>query len=68
STDRNLFGLRWPDRFKTRHAEIKGIWTRQIESARFKATSYEAVKKWFDTVTELFIQHQYPPEQVYNMD
>ncbi|TKA64438.1 hypothetical protein B0A49_10136 [Cryomyces minteri] len=61
-------GGRWLDRFKTRHPEIEGIWTRQIESARFNATSYEGVKRWFDAVTELFLQHQYPPERVYNTD
>lgn len=61
-------GKKWLDRFKTCHLEIARIWTRQIKSAWFKATSYEGVKRWFNVVTELFLQHQYPLERVYNMD
>lgn len=37
-------GKNWLDRFRARHSEIRGIWTRQIESARYKATSYKAVE------------------------
>ena len=28
----------------------------------------ETAKIWFEAVTELHLQHQYPPEQQYNMD
>jgi len=28
----------------------------------------DAIKRWFDAVTELFLQNQYRPERVYNMD
>lgn len=40
-------------RFKTRMPDIAGIWTRQIDTARFRATNYECVKRRFDTVTEV---------------
>ncbi|KAH0345035.1 hypothetical protein KCU83_g8029, partial [Aureobasidium melanogenum] len=61
-------GKRWIDRFRSRHPEIQGVWTRQIESARHKATSFEAADRWFTAVTTMHIEHQYRPEHVYNMD
>ncbi|KYG40615.1 hypothetical protein M433DRAFT_160164, partial [Acidomyces richmondensis BFW] len=61
-------GKGWLDRFRTRHPQIQGIWTRQIEGVRHNAISVAALKTWFDAVTELFLQHQYPAERTYNMD
>jgi hypothetical protein len=61
-------GQKWLSRFKARMPDIAGIWTRQIDTARFKATNYEGVKRWFDAVTEVWIDNQYAPENVYNMD
>jgi len=61
-------GEHWIDRFRIRHPEIQGIWTRQIESVRHNAINTGTVKKWFDAVTELQIQHHYPPDCIYNMD
>jgi hypothetical protein len=37
-------GDKWLHRFRTRHPEIQGIWTRQIDGARHKAATAEAVK------------------------
>jgi len=65
---RRPIGKRWLDRFRTRHPEIQGVWTRQIESARYTALNSATVQGWFDAVTDLYIQHQYPPERIYNMD
>jgi hypothetical protein len=61
-------GKSWLDRFRIRHPEIKGVWTRKIESARHKALSPEVVKMWFEAVMELRIEHQYAPDRIYNMD
>ena len=61
-------GKGWLDRFRTRHPQIQGIWTRQIEGVRHDAISVAALNTWFDAVTELFLQHQYPAERIYNMD
>jgi len=61
-------GENWLDRFKNRNPEIAGVWTRQIDTARFVATNRDGVTRWFDAVTELWAQHQYAPDQVYNMD
>ena len=61
-------GKSWLDRFRTRHPEIKGVWTRKIEGARHKALSLEVVKMWFEAVTELRLEQQYAPDQIYNMD
>ena len=37
-------GEHWIDRFGIRHPEIRGIWTRQIENARHKATIVNTTK------------------------
>ncbi|KYG41120.1 hypothetical protein M433DRAFT_159418, partial [Acidomyces richmondensis BFW] len=65
---RRPIGKHWLDRFRTRYPEIQGVWTRQIESARYTALNTATVQGWFDAVTALYIQHQYLPEQIYNMD
>lgn len=61
-------GKSWLDRFRKRHPEIQGAWTRTIEGARHKAVNLEGIKTWFEAVTELCLQHQYTPDHIYNMD
>ena len=61
-------GESWLNRFKARNPDITGIWTRQIDTTRYRATSYDGVKRWFDAVTELWMHNQYDPDHVYNMD
>ena len=61
-------GEQWIDRFRARHPEIQGTWTRQIESAQHLAVNTATVTTWFDAVTKLQIQHTYPPGCIYNMD
>jgi len=61
-------GKSWLDRFRNRHPEIKGVWARQLEGVRHKAMGIEAIKTWFEAVEELYLQHQYPPERIFNMD
>ena len=61
-------GEGWLDCFKSRNPEIAGIWTRQVDATRFKATNTNGVKGWFDAVTELWTQHRYAADHVYNMD
>ncbi|KAM0701561.1 hypothetical protein Q7P35_010469 [Cladosporium inversicolor] len=58
----------WLNRFKARNPDISGIWTRQIDTAQYRATSYDGVKRWFDAVTELWIHNQYDLDHVYNID
>ena len=65
---RRPIGKHWLDRFRIRYPEIQGVWTRQIESARYTALNSTTVQGWFDAVTDLYIQHQYPPDCIYNMD
>ena len=48
-------GENWITRFRTRHSEIRGVWTRQIESARHAAVNNAVVQTWFDAVSELQI-------------
>jgi hypothetical protein len=61
-------GKSWLNRFRARHPDIQGIWSRKIDGARHKAMSVESVKTWFDAVTEPRLLHKYTPERIYNMD
>jgi len=67
SYDRPI-GKSWLDRFRKRHSEIQGVWTRKIEGVRHKALSLEVVKTWFEAVTEVRFRYQHPPDHIYNMD
>jgi hypothetical protein len=67
-TSLRLIGKHWLDRFRIRHPEIQGVWTRQIDGVRHNTVILEAVKTYFEATTELCLQHQYPPERRYNMD
>jgi hypothetical protein len=68
ATNLRPIGKNWLSRFQTRSPEIAGKWTRQIDTARFKSANREGVKRWFDAVTELWVEHQYTASHVYNMD
>ena len=59
---------RWLSRFYLRHPEIEGVYARQLENARYKAINLEGVERWFAAVQELFFEHNYAPEDIYNMD
>ena len=48
-------GKNWLDKFRKRHPEIQGVWTRKIDNARFKAIRKEIVQAWFDAVTDLIV-------------
>jgi hypothetical protein len=51
------FGKHRLERFRARHAQIQGVWTRQNESSHHNATNLDVVKTWFDAVTQLCIEH-----------
>jgi hypothetical protein len=53
SLNSRLIGGKWLHRLRTHHPEIRGIWTQQINGARHKAATAEAVKLWFESITEL---------------
>ena len=61
-------GKRWIDRLYTRYPEIKGAWSRQLESSRYNGTRYSIVESYFSSLTELFISNTYAPEDIYNVD
>jgi len=61
-------GKNWSLKFCTRHPEIKGVWTRQIERARYDGVNCETLSRWFDAVRALMDEHRYAPSQIYNMD
>ena len=61
-------GKNWSQRFRERHEEIASIWTRQIDSARHNGVNRDVVTRWFAAVTELFIENEYSPDRIFNVD
>lgn len=61
-------GHNWLTCFKKRNPHISGIWTKQIASSRFKATTPDIIKPWFDAVSAICAEHRYSPQHCYNMD
>lgn len=61
-------GKQWIRGFYTRHSDIKGAWSRQLESSRYNGTRYSIVEAYFSSLTELFALNRYAPEDIYNVD
>jgi hypothetical protein len=61
-------GKHWFSKFCARHPHIEGVWTRQIERARYDGVNSDTLSRWFDAVRALMYEHHYGPSQVYNMD
>jgi hypothetical protein len=59
---------KWILRFRKRHPEIGSIYARQLEHARKEGASYEHVERWFDAVVSKYVEHQYRPSDIWNMD
>jgi len=67
-SDHRPIGYSWLSRFRNRHPDISGAWSRPIDRDRFNGANREAIQRWFDAVSEQYAQHQYPPDRIYNMD
>jgi hypothetical protein len=61
-------GKHWSLEFRVRHPDIEGIWTRQIERARYDRVNSDALSKWFDAVRALTDEHRYGPSQICKLD
>ena len=61
-------GHKWIYRFRKRWPALKGIYTRQIDSSRFKAMNRTSISAYFDAVLDLYRRNKYLPEHIWNMD
>ena len=61
-------GEKWIYRFRNRYPDLKGIWTRQLDTSRFRSMNRASLETYFDVVLKLYQQHQYQPQHIYNMD
>ena len=61
-------GKHWIRGIYTRHPNIKGAWSRQLESSRYNGTRYPIVEAYFSSLTKLFTANTYAPENIYNVD
>jgi len=62
-------GVNWVDRFRKRHSDkIDFSRPHLLDIKRGKALNPAAVKKHFDLLEQLMSEHDFPPENIYNMD
>ena len=61
-------GKRYLDRLRDRHPTIATIYSRKIEANRYNGTSYTIVERFFAALSDLFLEHRYPPDCVFNAD
>jgi len=57
-------GKHWSSKFRARHPDIKGVWTRQIERARYDGINSDTLSRWFDAMRALMDEHHYGPSQM----
>jgi len=63
-----LPGKRWIDKLRSRYPELKGAYTRQLESARIVGSSYTIIAAYFDALSTLFLENSYLPDDIHNFD
>jgi hypothetical protein len=63
-----LPGKNWTQKLRTRYPNIRGAYTRSLESARVVGSSYSIVEAYFDALSTLFLENSYLPDDVYNFD
>jgi hypothetical protein len=61
-------GHEWLYRFLKRHPTLKGVYSRQLESARHKEATPEKISAWFDAFKARFNERKYELSDIYNMD
>jgi DDE superfamily endonuclease/Tc5 transposase DNA-binding domain/helix-turn-helix, Psq domain len=61
-------GHEWIYRFQKRHPELKGCYSRQLESNRAKEATSEKIQAWFDAFQTRHTERKYELADIYNMD
>jgi hypothetical protein len=61
-------GKEWIQRFLQRHPLLHTTPARQIQSARLRNATFEALLRWFNAVETQFAEQKYDYGNVYNMD
>jgi hypothetical protein len=61
-------GATWPKRFMMRHPGLKIKYTTGLEQSRARSLNPNAVRDYFDLLTEILAEYNIIPENIYNMD
>lgn len=61
-------GQEWIYRFLQRHSEVKTIYARQMDAARFNGATFDIVKRWFDAMEGKVQERKYEHRNMWNMD
>ena len=64
----DLIGRNWTLRFQKRHPHVKGMFSRALDSARFKNLDATLLNAYFDAVVKQHHQYNYLPQHIYNAD
>jgi hypothetical protein len=61
-------GHEWVYRFQKRHPELKGCYSRQLESNWAKEATSENIQAWFNAFQTRHAERKYELDDIYNMD
>ena len=61
-------GHTWLDKFRKRHPQVAGVWSRQLDTSRLDAATAENLAPWFAEMRTILDRHHYKPENIFNMD
>ncbi|KFY18563.1 hypothetical protein V493_08507 [Pseudogymnoascus sp. VKM F-4281 (FW-2241)] len=67
-TNPTPIGHEWIYRFLKRHPNFKGVYSRQLESARYKEATPIKVSAWFNAFKARIEERKYKLCNIYNMD
>ncbi|KFZ19893.1 hypothetical protein V501_00423 [Pseudogymnoascus sp. VKM F-4519 (FW-2642)] len=61
-------GYNWLQRFLKRHPTLKGVYSRQLESARYKEATPKKILAWFNAFKARINEQKYKLCDIYNID
>lgn len=61
-------GINWPQKFLSRHLEIKSQWSQSLEQDCANNATYKTIIYWFSLIEETIWQLEIQKENTYNMD
>ena len=61
-------GINWPDRFLTRHPELKTTWSEALANSRAAAASPTNIKRWLEKLWQQCDDENIRPEVIWNFD
>ncbi len=66
--DKTPIGLNWPQKFMSRHPEVKTAYIPPLDKERAMAQDPEVLSGWFDLYLRIKTEYEVDERDIYNMD